>query len=219
MAVLTEAKSKKVSGILENSRLFSGCEGAVKKALALGEMIALEKDEKMDLCSGKLFVILSGVLTVQSNSVTLNVLEKGSVTGVTGLFDRGGSDPVKTVVNTLKPGKVLAISMEDVQTLVREEPDFAENYIAFLTDRIRFLNRRLAYYTAGNVQKQLAGYLLDATTADSVSVAVNMSKLAAFLNIGRATLYRTLDALEKAGAVKKDKNLITVLSRTQLKEI
>jgi CRP-like cAMP-binding protein len=237
---VSEKTLGKIRDVLKNSKLFNGCGAAADEAARNGSVLVLKKGEILDVTGGKLFVVLSGVLLVSSNNVTLNLLEKGSVTGVTGLFGGktaelrtsaagnpdvgfsgffgGKTAELRTLVKAFKPSKVFVLCEQDVKRLIADDGCFADSYIRFLTDRIRFLNRRMAYFTAESVRKRLAGYLLDATSDENPAVTVNMSKLSGFLNVGRASLYRTLDALAAEGAVRKEGRGIVVLSREKLAE-
>ena len=217
MDAVNEKTLGKIRDVLKNSKLFNGCEAEAKEAAQRGSVLAFRKGEIVDVAGGKLFVVLSGVLLVSSNNVTLNLLEKGSVTGVTGLFG-GKTAELRTLVKAFKPSKVFVLTEQNVKRLIADDGCFADSYIRFLTDRIRFLNRRMAYFTAESVRKRLAGYLLDATSDENPTVTVNMSKLSGFLNVGRASLYRTLDTLAAEGVIRKEGRGIVVLSREKLSE-
>ena len=88
--------------------------------------------------------------------------------------------------------------------LIRREPCVAENYVRFLTGRIRFLNRRIAAFTAGAAPRKVARYLWERRQGDgSVPLPDNMVALAASLDMGRSSLYRALDTLEAAGCLER----------------
>ncbi len=90
-------------------------------------------------------------------------------------------------------------------------PRVGENYVTFLSDRIRFLNRRLSTLTAGQTDGKLWRYLLAHRGEDGVvSLPGGMTGLAETLNMGRSSLYRSLDALTAAGRICRQGKQIIV---------
>ncbi len=221
MTEMTERQLNDIRKTLEASEMFSGLSPeTIDACIKAGELLTLEKGSKVELEDGGLFVVTAGILNARSNSVTLNVFKKGSITGVSGMFGNGRDEtPLKTQVVAVKPSKLLLIREERIRELILEIPEFALRYIAFLTGRVRFLNRKMSYYTSENAMQRLAGYLYDAAGEDNTGVPVNMTKLASYLNVGRATLYRALSTLEEEGAVRKIGGCILVISRKKLSEI
>ena len=81
----------------------------------------------------------------------------------------------------------------------------ALNYMAFLTDRVRFLNSRIAVYTSQGASGKLYSWLCANGDGDGALPKLSMTKLAAALNMGRTSLYRAFDELEKQNLlVRKD---------------
>ena len=87
---------------------------------------------------------------------------------------------------------------------------FRKNYIGFLSDRIRFLNRKITYLTAGNAERRLALYLISFGT-DHVELSESISALSDLLNLGRASIYRAFDKLAEDGYLEKQGRHITLL--------
>ena len=86
------------------------------------------------------------------------------------------------------------------RTPLGESPAFRENYIGFLGGRIRFLNRKIGYLTAGSAERRLALYLASLGPGE-VRLSIPFSALSELLDIGRASLYRALDRLEADGQI------------------
>ena len=85
------------------------------------------------------------------------------------------------------------------------EPQMALNYMAFLTDRVRFLNGKIAVYTCEGASGKLYSWLCANGDGDGALPKLSMTKLAATLNMGRTSLYRAFDELEKQNLlVRKD---------------
>ena len=202
----------------------------LEKALGKAEKRTFRKGEELLCGEPALYLLESGKARVYRMSsgkkVLYNTLAAGSAFGCAQLFGGGGS--VTTVVAAC-PCVCLIIPEKAVGTLVETDHAFARNYVAFLTDRIRFLNKRISSFTAGTGEQVLASYLLSHLTAPEhagtdegmVKLPLKMAALASALNMSRPTLYRAFRTLEEQGSAVKepDANAVRVLSIRQLKII
>ena len=102
---------------------------------------------------------------------------------------------------------------------VRTDPEFAENYIRLLSEKVRFLNRRIADFTASDTERKLAGYLAACPADDRGIIRPNRSALARTLDIGRASLYRALDCFESKGLIRKADRGIQIVDREALRAL
>jgi len=103
---------------------------------------------------------------------------------------------------------------------LRHDSRFTVNYIAFLSDRIKFLNKKIAAFTAGDGEKTLADYLLSLPENDgAVRLPSNMSRLSQYLNISRPTLYRAFSSLSERGIIEKNGAAVKIISVEKLKQI
>ncbi len=135
--------------------------------------------------------------------VVMNRLLPGNVFGAAALFGEG--EAYVTEIAARKAAVVLFLSQEQVVGWMRTYFSIAENYIRFLTGRIRFLNEKIAGFTAGPADERLQRYLLDNRGEDGrVRLPGSMSELAQMLNIGRSSLYRSLDALRASGFIRRE---------------
>jgi CRP-like cAMP-binding protein len=92
---------------------------------------------------------------------------------------------------------------------------FAEHYVRYLSGRIQFLSRRLDAVSADTAEGKLGQYLL--TNADETDqVTISATGLSQRLGVGRATLYRAFEALERDGAIRREGKTIRILSREKL---
>ena len=161
-----------------------------------------------------LAMILAGEVQVyrtegDGRRIVMNRLSSGRVFGAAALF--GDEDAYATEIEALCPTTLLFISQETMSACIARYPQVAENYIRFLSDRIRFLNRKIAGFTGGPTGNRLYRYLLEHRKPDgSVSVPVSMVELAQSLNIGRSSLYRSFDSLEKDGWIRRDGRTIYI---------
>lgn len=157
-----------------------------------------------------LAVILDGHARVWQGHVVMNDLLKGDVFGAAALF--GTDEEYPSTVIAESNCRVLFIPQETVIAWMEAVPAVTENYVRFLSDRIRFLNLRLATLTAGQADGKLWRYLLAHRSADSsVHLVGGMTELAERLDMGRSSLYRSMDALAQAGRIRREKKTIYIL--------
>lgn len=157
-----------------------------------------------------LAMVMEGHVRVFHGHVPTNDLVEGDVFGVAALFGTNEDYPSTIVAGS--DCRVMFISQETVVAWMKQVPQVAENYVGFLSDRIRFLNRRLATLTAGQADGKLWRYLLANRDENGVVyVAEGMSALAERLDMGRSSLYRSLDALALAGRIRRDRKRIYIL--------
>ena len=149
-------------------------------------------------------ILLSGQARVTNASgVPLNTLAPGSCFGVAALFH-----PVDHYVSTVTATAPVALAFYTGQV--------ARNYIAFLSERIQFLNEKIGSFTAPTARVRLARWL--AAQTSPVQVKSYMA-LANELNVGRASLYRALDALASQGVLKRQGACITVMDPVALHRV
>lgn len=159
-----------------------------------------------------LVLVLKGTLRVFHGRAVMKDLHPGDVFGAAALF--GGEELYTSTVMAIGACRVLFISQETVSAWMASVPQVGENYVAFLSDRIRFLNRRLSTLTAGQTDGKLWRYLLAHRGGDGVVVLPGgMTGLAETLNMGRSSLYRSLDALTAAGRICRQGKQIVVLHK------
>ncbi len=181
----------------------------------------LAKTEEKTYCKGDtiytphtakraLALILGGHVRVWQGRVVMNDLFSGDVFGVAALFGSDADYPSTVVAESAC--RILYIPQETVVAWMKTVPQVAENYVRFLSDRIRFLNLRLSTLTAGQADGKLWRYLLAHRDENGVvTVTDGMADLAERLDMGRSSLYRSLDALTEAGRIRRERKKIIIL--------
>ncbi len=160
----------------------------------------------------------------EGSECLLRVLHTGDVFGVATLF---AASPAVTRVTAEQPTRVLIASESAVRALLTGTPAFAMNYIAFLSDRIRFLNRRLACLGAGSAARRLAAWLDTSVPnvtpegtpegAAEFDLPLSLSRLPDALGVSRASLYRALDELEADGHIVRSGKHIRLPDRARMR--
>lgn len=194
------------SGIPENS-------GWQIRSFRSGEVIY--SPESFEKC---LVVILQGRATAKSafTGALLNSFKPGDVFGAAALF---GETDYGSVITAKGDCRAAFFPESYVLSLIKSDPDAAVGYISFLSEKIRFLNRKVMMFTSGSAEGTLARFLLtEADENGQVTLHVPSVKLASLLNISRASLYRVMSVFEEDGAIKKDGKLITLTDPSKLKE-
>lgn len=136
------------------------------------------------------------------NSVTVRTMTDGDIFGAASVFGEW-SENFSSIIAVCECD-ILYFCETDFKALIKKYPDFAVNYIVFLTDRIRFLNRRLDTFSASSTQNKLYEFLMSQTDENgAVQLKISMSELAKRLNVGRTSLYRDIAALEAANLIKR----------------
>ncbi len=199
--------------MLKDIFLFRDAEEALAELL-LPEPVTYEKGAAIydtDQHPHALGVLLSGKAeAVAQQRWALNRFAPGSVFGAATLFG-GGEDYVSTI-KALSRCTVQFIPEETLRALFAAYPQTAANYIAFLSNRVRFLNDKIAAFTADGAENKLYHYLTTHAGTDGVCQAIPMTRLADTLGIGRTSLYRAMDTLERKGLIRREKGQITLLS-------
>lgn len=207
---------------LKSLPLFSGVdENRLSEAVSLSEVRDYGKGEQITSDTPSLFCVIHGLACVYrvegGRSVILNTIKSGGVFGAAQLFSE---DCVFSSVQAARRCSCLVIPRAAVTKLLQNDGVFTVNYIAFLSDRIRFLNSKIASYTAGDGEKTLANYLLSLPADDgAVRLPSNMSRLSQYLNISRPTLYRAFSSLCECGIIEKNGASVRIISEEKLKQI
>lgn len=194
--------------------------GASLHAFQRGETLCLpgaHNDCLGMLVEGSAQVSKGGV----NHPVLMSTLQQGDLFGAVTLY--GSHDYFVTRVITRSPCTALFLSRELVDTLLMHEPRFARQYIAYLSDRIYFLNSKIDAFTGGSAESRLAAYLManlaqEDTEAPCVRIRTSMNQLTQSLDIARASLYRAFEQLEEAGAIRREGRVVSILDQQKLRE-
>ena len=211
-----EITTKDLDKIFKNP-LFDGCnrENALQIFRSCGCEIGLFADgellrspESDQRLAG---LILSGKATATtpdpSKNTLLRFLENGALFGIANLFS---GESYVSVIRAHGSCKVFLMPENAIRSLLESDPVFLYHYLDFLSGRIRFLNRKIGYLTAGSAERRLALYLASFQKQELV-LKDSISSLSELLDIGRASLYRAFDKLTADGYMIKEGKRITLL--------
>ena len=89
-----------------------------------------------------------------------------------------------------------------------------------MSDRIEFLNKKIATFSADSVEEKFASFILsEVKRTNSMNFTLNLSKTAMSLNAGRASIYRAIEALEKLSLIKFENKKIYISDLEGLERI
>ena len=157
-------------------------------------------------------VVLSGQLQVTKGALAVSVLGPGDLFGAAALY----SDEVEfaATITALRPSRCLMLEQSLVDRLLAEHGQIRENYLRYLTGRVRFLSGRLQALAQPGVEGKLARYLL-ANGGSSCPAP----ELCQRLGVSRASLYRAFAALEDSGLITRKGKTITVIDPARLETV
>ena len=204
---------------LLKNRLFDGADReTVQKILIEGGCQATDFSDAETILSPDSAERMAGILLTGGASVTtpdpqrgtlLRYLGAGDAFGIANLF---GNAPYISLIRARGKCRVCFLPEAAVRRLLEEDRAFLYQYLAFLSGRIRYLNQKIGYLTAGNAERRLALYLASAGT-DRIELGASISALSELLDVGRASLYRAFDRLTADGFLQKEGRTFLLLDR------
>lgn|GEM_PF-2269792 len=193
-------------------------QGVKQETLRRIEALALtfpERNKRYEPKAGELALLLSGSAKISRQDggkvVLLNRMQPGECIGLASLYSDACPD---TVVTFYGGACILVIPRYLVEELIEEDATLSRNVIAALSRKVRFLNTKIAGYTASGSGEKLYRYLLTLPKDENncVQAGESMASLARRLGIGRASLYRAIDALVQEGKIEKTGQKYKLLS-------
>ncbi len=204
--------------LLSACPLFQGVEACVLHQLA-GEAERAEFPPGQPVYSPQHFrrclgVVLAGRLQVTKGALAVSVLDPGDLFGAAALY----SDEPEFASTITAAGPCLCLMLEQslVDRLLAEQGKIRENYLRYLTGRVRFLAGRLQTLAQPGAEGKLARYLLASGAGELTCSATQLSQR---LGVSRASLYRAFSALEDGGLILRRGKTITVADPVGLEAV
>ena len=204
--------AKEIVNELYKTALFEGIEGLEEHInafpptcikLAQGERYVIRNSLSL-LVSGKVDIVKE----FEGRDAYMKTVNTTSLLGLATLF-ANEEEYISTLV-AKSSVSLLLFSEEFVKTLIANNPDFSLRLVALLCRKVRYLNRRIDFYTCSGAEEKVREFL--SRTADCEGeVVISMSELSKTLDIARASLYRAVNSLEEKGYIAKNGKKITLL--------
>lgn len=200
--------------LLREHFLFRGAEPLLHEALTL----PVEVFQRGDIICGAetarraLGIVLRGsaeAVERDGHQAVLTVFHPGGTFGAAALFGGGGYvSHIRAVTGCV----VLFLPEELLRQWFVRCPRMAGSYIAFLSDRVRFLNGKITLLMQDSARHRLYHWLqVNCGGEGLLPEGISMTKLAATLSMGRTSLYRAMAELEAAGLIVRNGKRIEVL--------
>ena len=159
-------------------------------------------------------VVLSGQLQVTKGALAVSALGPGDLFGAAALY----SDEVEfaATITALRPSRCLMLEQSLVDRLLAEHGQIRENYLRYLTGRVRFLSGRLQTLAQPGAEGKLARYLL---SSGGEALSCSATQLCQRLGISRASLYRAFSVLEDSGLIVRKGKTITIVDPAGLETV
>ena len=189
--------------------MFEGlCENDINSiSLLLDDEQKMSKGDQL-YRNGMIGIIVSGTATVKrlndvGDSITIRTMSDGELFGAAGVF--GNWKEGMSSIIAKDDCCVLYITEKTFVHLLKQYPQISLNYIEYLSDRIRFLNRKLDAFTTKSTEERLYEFLLSQSDANGiVTLSFGMAELARRINVGRTSIYRDIESLQSKGLINRD---------------
>ncbi len=224
-------KADKLAAILSKTFLFQGISSESILPLIENPMTEIIQFQKGDTVYDRLHyrksigLVIKGSVIVEKDyregrKVIMNTLHEGEIFGGAAVFH--DENAFIGTITAREKCEVFFMSQPLLLELFEKDIQIAVNYISFLSKSLLFLNRRIDGFAQGDTEEKVIQFLLNNGNGigafSEVELEYSYTKLSEFLNIGRASLYRTLDELEKNGLLKREGRKITILNRELLQK-
>lgn len=165
--------------------------------------------------NGTLGIILEGSATVKrlndiGSSITIRTISKDDLFGSASVFGCW-KDGMSSIIADTKC-TVLYITEAKFSEIIKLYPQISLNYIAFLSDKIRFLNQKLDAFTAKTTEEKLYEYLLSqADNNGNINLSFGIAELSRRLKVGRTSIYRDISTLESKNLIQRNGNNFKII--------
>ena len=218
--------------LLKSTPYFSGLstpeleaikEHVFEEAAERNDMIILEEEP-----ASAVYFVVSGVVKVFKTSVegkeqVLCIVKPGESFNDVAVFD-DGPNPASAIAMT--PVVLYGITKADMETILREHPNLANNVIKILSKKVRYFVSLVEDFSFRNVTDRLAKLLLEYATDHAWSgeeaghrPRLTQQDMAAMVGTAREVVGRSLKALEDEGAIKMDRHRIVVVNKKTLEKM
>lgn len=191
------------------------CESWIKsrrtKVAAFEKGEAVMTEENFVRC---IIVILKGSAAVckigaDGRRTVINLLRRGDVFGMATLFYE---QEFPSEIIAEEPCRMAIFPKELVEEAFSTSPEFAKAYVTLLSQKIHFLNSRIGTFAEGEAPQRLLRWLAAISGGKTeFCLPCSMLRAAETIGVGRASLYRAMDALAEEGVLKRSGKSIVIL--------
>lgn len=187
-----------------------------RRSLERNEVLLLEEEEAQAM-----YFVLEGRVKIYKTSPDgreqiLRIMHPGDSLNEVPLFD-GGPNPASAAA--MGPSVVLGLSKRDMNRLLREYPQVATNALKVVSSRLRHLVSLVEDLSLRQVIGRVAKILLELEARGEEENRLTQQQMAALAGTAREMVSRSLRALEAEGAIRQERQRITILDRERLQKL
>lgn len=150
-------------------------------------------------------IILYGTCAVtkesESGRMPMSVLRQTDLFGAASLFH--DEEAYVARVTAMTSTWLMLISEEALRSMMQQDFRVTENYLRYLTARIRFLSGRLDGFLPQSVEERVLNHIKTRAEDGLYESEWSVTHLADALCISRTTLYRAMDKLVSDGKIER----------------
>ncbi len=169
-------------------------------------------------------VVLSGNLEVRKefpagHATTLTHLEAGDTFGEVIVFSSENKYPA--TIEALTDSEVLFINIEEMMDLMERCYMVTKNFLSILSNKILVLNRKTSILSHKTIDGKIAAFLMDLYKRQkTVTLMVPMTRkeMAAYLNIPRPSLSRSMAEMKERGIIDYYQNTVKITDLEKLED-
>lgn len=222
-------KKISITAFLQNTFLFKGLDEEQIESLIQNAKFDFETYMPMDIISSpdehkrRIGFVISGECVIERRNenegvaIPLNKITTGDAFGILNVFSSDNNLP--TSIRALKECRVIFIDEETLIDFINKSSFVAMNIIKFMGDRISFLNKKISTFSPNNTRQKVANCLYYLSQKNGDNFKLNCQRTAATLNIGRASLYRSIDSLVEDRIIDYKNGTIKILDKNRLERI
>lgn len=184
-----------------------------------GEIVAFEGDE----CAS-LGMMIEGSVTIErllpsGKRVVMDRLQAGDSFGEVVIFSDVHTYPASVVVD--EPATIVFIGKESVLRMCSLSPQFLNNFMNLLSNKIFILNRKVKSLSFTSVRQKTANFILQKYTEQrrlTLSIEESRLEMADRMGVPRPSLSREMASLKAEGWIDFDRDTITIFSLEKLED-
>lgn len=151
-------------------------------------------------------LVVSGKIAALSDNALLRMIPENDIFGIANLYS---DDSYPSTIVAKSTAYVLMIDEKAFKLLLENDSKLLRVYLAFMSNKIMFLNKKISSLTAGSAEKKLAVFLVDNQQEGVYTLPSSITSLADMINVGRASVYRAIETLSEEGLIlRQGKNII-----------
>jgi CRP-like cAMP-binding protein/CheY-like chemotaxis protein len=170
-----------------------------------------------------LYFILKGEvktykITPDGKELITAILKEGEYFGYSSFFIKS---PHSEYAVCLSNSSIYKILKDDIIDLIEENPIYAFEFIAKLSENLKEFKEQLLHMAYGSVRKKTATTLLNLAKKSKIEneIKVSRSDLASITGIAKETLIRTLTDFKEEKLITTSRNVVKIINSDKLKKI